>query len=186
LNTRDRQRGLGKPSGILFAILVILLLTCFPAPSFSGQFRVTRVHDGETIRAEGHGIEILVRLAGVEAPRKLEEEERTAKDLALEAKSYLAEMTLNKVVVVEGHGLDESNRVLGVLFIGKVNVNLEMIKAGYAAVYRGDPPHPLYLVPYLKAEEIAKRTKRGIWSNHSRPPNHRQSKSAHLLLSLSR
>jgi len=74
-------------------------------------------------------------------------------------------MTLNTVVEIEGHGMDEMNRVLGVLFINRVNVNLEMIKAGCARVYRGDPPHPLYLLPYLKAEETARRTRRGIWSN---------------------
>jgi endonuclease YncB( thermonuclease family) len=136
-----------------------------PSVSFTGQFKVTRVHDGETIRAEGHGVEILVRLVGIEAPETPQDRDQPSSNLALEAKSCLAEMTLNKVVEIEGHGMDEMNRVLGVLFINRVNVNLEMIKAGCARVYRGDPPHPLYLLPYLKAEEIAKRARRGIWSD---------------------
>ena len=130
---------------------------------FAGQFRVTRVHDIETIRAEGHGVEIVVRLAGLKAPETAQIKRQLLRDLTLEAKSYLAEITLNKVVEVEGHGMDQMNRVLGVVFIDGVNVNLEMIKAGYAKVYRGEPPHPLYLLPYLKAEETARRAQRGIW-----------------------
>jgi len=164
--------------GIFFSILLIPILMCFPSPSFSGQFKVTRVHDGQTIRAEGHGLEIVVRLAGIETQGPPENELEGAPSLALEAKSYLAEMTLNKVIGIEGHGLDESNRVLGVLFINRLNVNLEMIKAGYATVYQGDPPHPLYILPYVKAEQIAKIAKRGIWSNGKRSLNSRQSKAA--------
>jgi micrococcal nuclease len=144
---------------------MIPLLLGSPPVSFAGQFRVTRVHDGETIRAEGYGVEIVVKLAGIEAPGILQDTEQTNQTLALEAKSCLAEMTLNKVVEIEGHGMDEMNRVLGVLFIHGMNVNLEMIKAGYARVFRGDPPHPLYLLPYLKAEQNAKRARRGMWSN---------------------
>jgi micrococcal nuclease len=143
---------------------VSLLLMGYPSLAFSGQFRVTRVHDGETIRAEGHGVEIVVRLAGIEIP-ETPQHGQVNNTLSLEAKSYLAEMTLNKVVEIEGHGMDEINRVLGVVYISGMNVNLKMIKAGYAKVYSGNPPQPLYLLPYLKAQQIAKRARRGIWSD---------------------
>lgn len=144
---------------------MLSLLLAHPPASLAGQFRVTRVHDGETLRAEGYGVEIVVRLAGIETPGTQQNTNQTDQNLALEAKSWLAEMTLNKVVEIEGHGMDEMNRVLGVLFIRETNVNLEMIKAGYARVFKGDPPHPLYLLPYLKAEQAAKRARRGMWSN---------------------
>lgn len=142
-------------------ILIISALLLMRTPSFAGQFKVTRVHDGETIRAEGYGIEIVVRLAGIEIPVASEQNHPS---LALEAKSYLADMVLNKGIDIKGHGVDDMNRVLGVLMIQQVNVNLEMIKAGYAIVYRRDPPHPLYLLPYVKAEEAAKRFRKGIWA----------------------
>jgi micrococcal nuclease len=155
-------------------ILIFSALLFIRTPSLAGQFKVTRVHDGETIRAEGYGIEIVVRLAGIEIPVASEQNHQP---LAMEAKSYLADMILNKGIDIKGHGVDDMNRVLGVLMIQQVNVNLEMIKAGYAIVYRGDPPHPLYLLPYVKAEEAAKRFRKGIWatdagidlSRHSQP-----------------
>lgn len=143
-------------------LLTFPLLLLLAVPSLAASFRVTRVHDGETIRAEGHGIEIIVRLAGIEVPTPSQQSDPS---LVMEAKSYLAELTLNKVVDIKGHGLDEMNRILGVITIQRMNVNLEMIKAGYAKVYRGDPPHPLYLLPFVKAEEAAKRSRKGMWSN---------------------
>jgi len=163
---------------VLLPVVMIPLLLGSPSLSLAGQFRVTRVHDGETLRAEGHGIEIVVRLAGIEAPESPSDTEQSNHNLALAAKSWLAEMTLNKVVEIEGHGMDEMNRVLGVLLIQEVNVNLEMIKAGYAKVYRGVPPHPLYLLPYLKAEQNAKRARRGMWSNHKGLVDSRLTKEA--------
>jgi endonuclease YncB( thermonuclease family) len=50
---------------ILFLITSLLVLA---TSSFAGQFRVTRVYDGDTIKAEGHDIEIKVRLAGIDTP----------------------------------------------------------------------------------------------------------------------
>lgn len=154
-----------KPLQRFLPVLMLPLILGLSPASLAGEFRVTRVHDGQTLRVEGCGIEIVVRLAGIEAPEPAGNKEQTNAQLALEAKSCLAEMTLNKVVEVEGHGMDEMNRVLGVLLINEVNVNLEMIKAGCARVYRGDPAHPLYLLPYVKAEENAKRARRGMWSS---------------------
>ena len=43
------------------------------------------------------------------------------------------------------------------------NVNLEMVKAGLAEVYRGTPASGLDMGPYWKAEEEAKAAKRGMW-----------------------
>jgi len=156
-------------------ILVIFALLFIRTPSLAGQFKVTRVHDGETIRAEGYGIEIVVRLAGIEIPVASEQNHQS---LALEAKSYLADMILNKMIDIKGHGLDEINRVLGVITIQRMNVNLEMIKAGYAIVYRRDPPHPLYLLPYVKAEEAAKRSRKGIWATDTGIDLSRQSQAS--------
>jgi endonuclease YncB( thermonuclease family) len=50
-----------------------------------------------------------------------------------------------------------------VLLNGK-NVNLEMLKAGLAEVYRGDPPRGLDMKPFLNAEKQAREAKRGMWS----------------------
>ncbi len=44
------------------------------------------------------------------------------------------------------------------------NVNLEMVKAGLAEVYQGKHPKGFNPGPYLSAEEIAKKSGTGMWS----------------------
>ncbi len=82
----------------------------------------------------------------------------------MKAKKFLAGMMLNKTVEIKGYGLGLYNRILGVLYVNSNNVNIELIKAGLAEVYRGNPPRGFDLMPYSQAESEAKKDKRGIWS----------------------
>lgn len=52
-------------------------------------------------------------------------------------------------------GVDKYKRDLSECFIGKKNINLEMVKSGYATVYRHDS--------YQQEEYEAKITKKGVW-----------------------
>ena len=72
-------------------------------------------------------------------------------------------MILNKTVDIKGYGLGPYNRILGVIFLNGMNVNLEMIRAGLAEVYRGKPPKGFDIAPYRQAEKEAQEMKRGMW-----------------------
>lgn len=61
-------------------------------------------------------------------------------------------------------GKDRYNRVLGVIFQDGKNINLEMVKAGLAEVYRGLAPKKFNLTPYWQAEKEAREANRGIWT----------------------
>jgi micrococcal nuclease len=50
------------------------------------------------------------------------------------------------------------------MFVGDKNMNLEMVKAGLAEVYRGRPAGGLDLGPYWTAEAEAKKAGFGMWS----------------------
>jgi endonuclease YncB( thermonuclease family) len=54
-----------RPKTIVSIIGTILLL--FISASLAGQVNVTRVTDGDTLKAAGHDIEIKVRLIGIDA-----------------------------------------------------------------------------------------------------------------------
>ena len=71
---------------------------------------------------------------------------------------------MNKSVDVRSYGKDRYGRTLGVVFVKEMNVNLEMVKAGLAEVYRGRPAKDLDLVLYWDAEAGAKKAGRGMWS----------------------
>jgi micrococcal nuclease len=50
------------------------------------------------------------------------------------------------------------------MFVGDKNMNLEMVKAGLAEVYRGRPAGGLDLGPYWDAEAEAKKASTGMWA----------------------
>jgi len=135
-----------------------------PVSVSAGQFKVTRVYDGDTFRAVGHDIEIKIRLAGIDAPEMSKKKNESGQPFSNKAKQFLSGMVLNKAVDVQGYGIDRYGRQLAVVFVDGRNVNLELIKSGLAEVYRGKPPRNFDAMPYTKAEKIAKKEMKGIWS----------------------
>jgi endonuclease YncB( thermonuclease family) len=67
------------------------------------------------------------------------------------------------VVNIKFYGKDGSGKSLGEIFAEKVNINIEIINAGLAEVYRGVPAHNLKIDTYREAERMAKEAVKGIW-----------------------
>ena len=86
---------------------------------------------------------------------------------SLQAKKRLEDLVLNRVVEIKSYGLDCYNRVLGVVYLDKININLEMVKQGLAEVYYGETPKDLDLKPYREAESKARNAKIEMWSLYS-------------------
>jgi len=143
-------------------LLVILLLT--PSILFAGQFKVTGVYDGDSLTATGHDIKIKVRLVGIDAPELKRGKHKPGQPFSQRAKKFLVRLVLNKQVFIKGYGLDYHNRILAVVYVGRKNINLEMIKAGLAEAYRGKPAHGFNPSPYRTTEAQAKSQRRGMWS----------------------
>lgn len=156
----DRKRGWVMKQFVMIMILIFAL----PFSSFAGEFKVTRVYDGNTLQAEGHDIEIEIRLVGIDAPETSKGKRKTGQPYSQKAKEYLAALVLNRTVDVKGYGMGPYNRILGVIHLNGKNVNLEMVKAGLAEVYRGLAPHKFKLLPYWQAEKQARDKLRGMWA----------------------
>jgi micrococcal nuclease len=73
-------------------------------------------------------------------------------------------LVLNKTVDIKGYGSDRYGRILAGIYLDDKNINLEMVKTGYAEVYSGRPPRGLYMKEYKKAEDGARNSGQGIWS----------------------
>ena len=147
----------------ILTILTILSLL-LSSLSLAGQFKITRVYDGDTVKAQGNDIEITVRLVGIDAPETSKKKRDPGQPYSQQAKKYLASLVLNKSVDIKGYGLDRYSRILGVIYLNNKNINLEMVKTGLAEVYRGKPPRDLAMEPYLEAEKRAREAKTGMWS----------------------
>lgn len=140
-------------SGGIAAVIFILAIS---APTLAGQFKVIRVTDGDTIKVDGNNIKMTVRLVGIDAPETSKKKNQPGQPFSTKSTKYPAKLVLNKSVDVKSNGTDRYGRTLGVVFVGRQNVNLEMVMAGLAEVYRGRPAKELDLDPYWSAEAKAK------------------------------
>lgn len=145
-----------------FSSVLALLVLLFVTSSYAGSSKVSRVTDGDTITVRDDRAEKTIRLVGIDAPEISHKKREASQPYAQAATKYLAGLVLNKTVEIKEYGQDRYGRTLGVVFLGGKNVNLEMVKAGYAEVYRGTPAAGFDSAPYWKAEEEARAAKKGI------------------------
>ena len=142
---------------------LILSLLFLPTALYAGQYMVIRVHDGDTLTAVADDKEVKVRLAGIDAPELSLIKHVPGQPFSIKAKEYLASLVLNKSVAIKFYHNDPGGTSLGEVFADEVNINLEMLRAGLAEVYRGKPANHLDIANYRDAETNAKRNAKGIW-----------------------
>ena len=150
----------------LFEIASVLALLSLLSvnSSYAGTLKVSRVTDGDTIQVRDGTAEKTIRLVGIDAPELSHKKREPSQTYAQAATKYLAGLVLNKTVEIKEYGHDRYGRTLAVVLLGGKNVNLEMVKAGYAEVYRGTPAAGFDSAPYWKAEEEARVAKKGMWA----------------------
>ena len=107
---------------------------------------------------------VRIRLVGIDAPEVSHKKSEPSQPYGQAATKHLAGLVLNKTVEIKEYGQDRYGRTLAVVFLGGKNVNLEMVKAGYAEVYRGTPAAGFDSAPYWKAEEEARAVKKEMWA----------------------
>lgn len=121
-------------------------------PLFSREYRVIRVVDGDTLIAQSmRGTTAFsVRLAFIDAPENMQVWGRPAK-------RALERLTLGKVVTLERTAQDKYGRFLGVVRVGRQNVNAELVRRGHAHAYKA----PKWIHATC---ESARLRKLGLWS----------------------
>ncbi len=137
--------------------LVLFLFYCsVPADALTLKGRLN-VIDGDTVKILGER----VRLLGIDAP----EIDQHCKNAA--GRKYacgrvsamaLSNIVQNNLVRCEGEKRDSYGRLLGVCYVGTLELNGWMVRNGYALNYS------LYSNRYVFAEKEARAAKRGLWS----------------------
>ena len=143
-------------------ILTILTatLTLSITPSHA-DIKITSITDGDTIKlSDGTS----VRLLQIDSP-----ELRGNECYSTEAQKALAKLInrSGKISLTTDPNLDEVDRygrLLRYLFIGKRNINLEMVRIGAAAPYFYRSERGLYSEKLIKAAQSARANSRGLWS----------------------
>ena len=117
--------------------------------------RVISVADGDTITIIGDGnIQYKIRLNAIDAPEK-------SQDFGQKSKQQLSNYVFGKDVTVTWKSKDKYGRVLGTVFVGGKDINLQMVRDGYAHHYKRFDSSPAYAA----AETEARQNRRGLWSD---------------------
>ena len=148
-----------QKSKYALVISIFLALGIFPA---QGALKIVKIYDGDTVTmADG----MKVRLLQIDAPELAEDE-----CFAKESKTALVNLLAKKGTITlkadpASASYDRYGRALRYIFVGKLNVNLEMVKIGAAAPYFYQGEKGIYSASMLKAAQDAKLYKVGLWKD---------------------
>ena len=125
--------------------------------------KVEGVRDGDTITAlTPERVTLRLRLLGVTAP-EIPHGKQPGQPFGEAARDYLARLIGGRTIRIETYGPDKFKGILAVAFLGDVNVNVEMVQRGLAALSR-EAPCQAYCRDLRVAELRAKRDQVGIWA----------------------
>ncbi len=151
-------------------IQALLLLLSFSVCAEEMVGRVVRVADGDTITVLAAGnVQEKIRFHGIDAPEK-------GQAFGKAAGRFLSGLVAGRDVRVEYTKRDQYGRIVGKVFVDDRDINIEMLKAGFAWHYKHFDSNPIY----AKAEEEARAARRGLWQdkNPIEPHEFRKAKRA--------
>jgi len=159
---------------IVYSILILLLMfasffsggylerqkiktTPIPLISPIQKLTVVEVSDGDTLKLSDGKI---FRLYGVNAPEVKE-------PYFEEAKAFTQNLVLGKEINFEqeeNYKVDKFGRELGYVLVGRVNLNIELVRNGLARVVLYEKRAKIkYQDELLSAEKEAREKKAGVW-----------------------
>ncbi|MHA3786713.1 thermonuclease family protein [Flavobacterium hauense] len=119
--------------------------------------KVTGIKDGDTFEVLRDGEPERVRLVDIDSPE-------SAQPFGKAAKKYASDLCFGKTVRVEPKKKrDQYGRILGTIYVDDtLNVNAEMIVAGYAWRYKYSKSKE-----YARYEEQARNSHSGLWAGEN-------------------
>jgi len=144
-------------------VLLIYLWVALPAVCQTLSGKVVNVSDGDMITIiDASKQEHRIRLYGIDCPE-------SGQAFGEAAKKFTSSTVARKTVTVEVFDTDRYGRTVGVVTVNGVNVNLQLIQAGYAWLYRYYCQEEFCSV-WLKVENQARIAGVGLWSDDNPVP----------------
>lgn len=138
--------------------LTLVALILFPTPSYCQEADFTglvaRVVDGDTIAVMRGKEPVKVRLEGIDAPE-------TGQPFGTKAKQALSEKIASQTVTIKVTGKDRYGRTLGTVWLGRRDINLEMVAEGWAWHFKRYSKDKAL----ADAETQARAKKSGLWAD---------------------
>jgi len=155
-------------SSAFLLVLSVFIFTSNASTQASPQPRslhvtVVKVSDGDTVQGETpEGTKLKIRLYGIDAPETAHGK-MPGQPMGKESLTALRNKILHKNVKIEQLDVDRHRRIVAMLWLGNRNINLEMVKDGYAETYREYLKDP-YRQRFIEAEKEARTARKGIWA----------------------
>lgn len=125
------------------------------ASAYSGK--VVAVHEGDRLTVLHNGKKLNVQLYGIDAPE-------LKQSYGNDARSFLDAFTKEESVEVEPIGTMKKGNLTGMVFLGSDNINELLLLKGQAWVDRTQCTADI-CGKWIKMEEAAKATQKGLWSD---------------------
>jgi endonuclease YncB( thermonuclease family) len=153
-----------RASGRQVLITMCLISSLGVKPAYSLTVQVLQVSDGDTLVVRHHDRVVRVRLTGIDAPETAHGQAPGQEPWGTRAQMALQRLVGGRQVQLspERPPQDRYGRWLATVLVGPVDVNRQLVAAGWAITYsRGLSPARLAT---LRAEErTARAAGRGIW-----------------------
>ena len=141
-----------RSSVCAFFLYSLLVVTCaHSAEVYTGK--VVSIADGDTLTILVDNRQIKVRLASIDTPEM-------GQPFGKQSKQQLAALAFGKIATVVEVDWDRYGRLVGTVFISDTDINSELVRTGYAWVYRKYSKDP----QLLELESIAREVSLGLWS----------------------
>ena len=135
-----------------------------PRPQRTEEGMVERVADGDTITViTANQTKLRIRMLGIDAPETPKGTKFPGQPYGTDAEAYLKQLVQGKRVTIEIYAVDRYKRLLSTIFLDGKDINLAMIEAGLAEVYRGPESDNPYKQYYQAAEETARSVRKNMW-----------------------
>ena len=146
-----------KPTKIILAYALCLLLMTATAHAGDIVGEVIGIADGDTITVLQSRTQYKIRLYGIDTPEK-------SQAFGNKAKRFLSGLVYRKKVRVVEEDVDRYGRIVGSVYLGSTFVNEEMVKSGYAWVYRKYCKRS-FCPDWLGMEREARERGLGLWKD---------------------
>lgn len=145
---------------VFCAVFIVIAVSGSAYPKQKNIVKIINVSDGDTVTAAVSGNKrIKIRLYGIDAPE-------ISQEYGEASKNHLKSLLKNKILSYEEINIDSYGRTVATIFADGENINLKMIKDGfawhYASFYKS--------AEYAAAQKKAKDGKLGLWKRPSPVP----------------
>ena len=122
--------------------------------------KVIRVADGDTITIlDPSNTQLKIRLNKIDAPEK-------SQAFGQRSKQHLSDIVFGRSVTVTWDETDRYGRILGTVWLDGRDINLQMVRDGFAWHYKRYDSTPAY----AQAETDARASRRGLWADPDPTP----------------